>query len=74
VSPIPTERIVYVQLLDEAVDVWRPVDATEEAGGAYRLPHTAPEGERWAFAPGTRVRCERRQLSDGNVLVAIQPA
>ena len=55
-----TTVTVYVELLDEGVDVWRPVEAERENDGVVRLPSVAPEGERWAFPPGSRVRCERR--------------
>jgi hypothetical protein len=50
-------RIVYVELLDEGVEVWRPVEAVDD-GDTFVLPVTAPEGEHWAFSPGSRVRCE----------------
>ena len=63
-------RTIYVELLDEAVDVWVPVVASEEADSVYRLPPTAPADEQWAFLPGSRVRCERRDLGSGLVLVA----
>ena len=66
-------RTVYVELVDEGVDVWRPVDALEEPGGVYRLPDISPVGETWAFAPATRVRCEWRALSGDEVLVATAP-
>jgi hypothetical protein len=65
---VPTE-VVYVELRDEGVDVCRPVDAEWEADDVFRLPPIAPEGEHWAFAPGSRVRCERR--SSGLVAVAL---
>jgi hypothetical protein len=65
------ERTIYVELLDEAVDVWRPVSAVEEAPGIYRLPATSPVDETWAFEPGRAVRCEPRELSDGLALVAV---
>jgi hypothetical protein len=61
-------RTVYIELLDEGVEVWRPVEAVED-GDAFLLPVTAPEGEHWRFAPGSRVRCELRELSDGPELV-----
>jgi hypothetical protein len=59
---------VYVELRDEGVDVWRPVEAQRETGSVLRLPSVAPEGEQWAFPPGSRVRCERRGF--GRELVA----
>ena len=65
------ETIIYVELLGEAVDVWRPVAATPEGAGIYRLLETQPEDEEWAFPPGSRVRCEPRPLSGGSELVAV---
>jgi hypothetical protein len=53
-------RTIFVQLLDEGVDVWRPVDAEEEADGAFRLPADAPTGEVWEFEPRSLVACEDR--------------
>jgi hypothetical protein len=68
-----TTQTVYVELLDERIDVWRPVEAVED-GEVFVLPTTAPEGENWRFAPGSRVRCELRQLSGGQTLVAAELA
>jgi hypothetical protein len=65
---------VYVKLLDEGVDVWRPVEATALADGRYRLEPTVdydPELETWEFLPGSTVRCELRRLSSGPALVAV---
>ena len=41
---------VHVQLLDEGVDVWRPVPATQLGAGRYRIEATHdydPEIETW---------------------------
>jgi hypothetical protein len=63
---------IYVALEDEGVDVWRPVEAADEGGGIYRISQTPmSDGEKWEFPPGARVRCERRELSDGPALVAV---
>ena len=35
-------QTIYVELVDEDVAVWRPVEADVEAGGVFRLPPTAP--------------------------------
>lgn len=67
---VETERTIYVQLLDEAVPVWRPVVALAEANDVYRLPDAAPADEKWEFSPGVRVRCTRRELEGELVLVA----
>lgn len=71
---VATETI-YVELLDEGVDVWRPVDAEPLGDGRYRLLPPSdydPEIETWAFLPGTVVRREARRLSEGTVLVAVE--
>ena len=51
-----TRLQVFVRLLDEGVDVWRPTGATV-SGDGYLLEGPVPEGERWEFQPGTLVRC-----------------
>jgi hypothetical protein len=63
-------QTIYVELLDEGVDVWRPVEATVEANATFRLPDQASGDEAWRFPPGSLVRCQRTLLSDGERLVA----
>jgi hypothetical protein len=64
------ESIIYIQLLGEDIDVWRPVTAAREANDTYRLLDQQPDTETWAFPPGSRVRCERRTISEASELVA----
>jgi hypothetical protein len=72
---IDTEVVVYVRLLDEGTDVWRPVRATALPDGTFRL--LEPDGydsnaERWEFPPMTKVRCVTRKFTDGDEgLVAV---
>lgn len=66
--------VVYVALLGDGVEAWRPVSASPQPNGTFRLADEKPDDERWAFPPGTVVRCERRTLSDGDALVAVAPA
>lgn len=64
---------IFVYMPEEAVDTWRPVEAAEESQSLYRLDTAAvPEGEVWEFPPGSRVRCETRELYDGPALVAVE--
>jgi hypothetical protein len=69
---------VYVKLLDEGVDVWRPVPATKQADGSFRLCRPEwydPQTETWEFPPFTRVRCEWKKFADGNRgLIAVAAA
>jgi hypothetical protein len=70
-----TKVLVYVKLLDEDVDVWRPVSAEVASDGSDRLAGDRPDDERWEFEPGMSVACEARRLDDGTLgLVATKRA
>ena len=57
--------MVYVRLLDEGVDVWRPVAARRLSEATYRLSDApSPEDETWSFQPGDVVVAEHR-LNNG---------
>jgi hypothetical protein len=66
-----TTRIatVYVFLLDQGTEVWRPVSARCD-GDVFIILGPMPEGERWQFPPGSRVYCAPKDFSDGTHLVA----
>lgn len=69
--PDPTTEI-FVKLLDEAVDVWRPVKAVHLDGQTYRIveqPYDR-ETETWEFVPGTTVQFEVIDGSDGPITAA----
>ena len=69
-----TNATIYVELLDEGGDVWRPVVAVQLSEWVYRIPAdtVVPETEMWAFEPGMIVRCERRAFYKGEGLVAVE--
>lgn len=72
-STVPV--VVYVRLLDEGTDVWRPTTAREVGSATYELLPTSdyvPSDETWEFQPGTTVRCEWRDLSGGRCLAALR--
>ena len=67
-------RTIYVRLLSEGTDVWRPAEARPGGDGRFVLstpPDYDPSVETWEFPPGTIVRCEPRELSAGAVFVAV---
>jgi hypothetical protein len=67
--------IIYMPLLDEGTDVWRPVEAVHEGGDVYLIVSEQDhETETWEFPTGTRVRCHQRSLSGGVCLVAYTKA
>ena len=63
-----TETVVYVRLLDEGTDVWRPVSASSLPDGVFQLAKPAdydPEMENWEFPPQAKVTCAPKIFSDG---------
>lgn len=65
---------VYVRLLDEGTDVFRPTQAECLQADEYRLLPTAdydPEDEHWEFLPHEAVKCEWMKLYGGERLVAV---
>jgi hypothetical protein len=68
---------VYVRLLDEGVDVWRPAPARRLSDSVYQILADArtDENEAWAFAPGEAVVVEHRVSDSGEgLLVAVARA
>jgi len=67
---------IYVYLLDEGTDTWRPVTAEHIRADIYRIisEPADPEDEKWEFLPGTLVRCRQQPLSGGEYLVAFEAA
>jgi hypothetical protein len=67
---------IFVGLLDEGVDVWRPAQADHVGGAIYRIiiqPYDR-EIEAWEHEPGDEVVCEMIQSSEGQILAAIRRA
>jgi hypothetical protein len=60
---------IMVALLDEGVDVWRPVQARAIGEGLYRILGVDADvkEERWEFPRGAVVRCELRKFAEGGV-------
>lgn len=67
---------LFVKLLDEGVDVWRPVRAEHIQGNVHKIvdqPYDRDD-ESWQFEPGDEVICEVVELSDNDVLAALRLA
>lgn len=65
---------VYVKLLDEGIDVYRPIQAEARSNGSFIIkptPDYDPEDEKWEFLPGQNVICEKIKLAGGVRLVAM---
>jgi hypothetical protein len=52
---------IYVQLMEEGTEAWRPV-AAEQAGERFLILGAVPEEEIWEFQPGTKVFCRRKRF------------
>lgn len=65
---------VYVYLLDEGVDVWRPIQAKHLGGDEFEIMsvNPDPESESWQFHTGDRVRCKLKRFHEGEGLVAYE--
>jgi hypothetical protein len=71
-----TERI-YIPLLDEGTNVWRPVEAQKVGPDTYLIPtglDPKANGEEWEFPPGSTVVCQPRKTADGTILAAVRLA
>jgi hypothetical protein len=56
---------IYMPLLNEGTDVWRPVEATPLTGNSFRVEGDVPDYEQWAFAPGAVVLCAWKTFNGG---------
>jgi hypothetical protein len=64
---------IFVYLLDEGVECWRPVQAHRHGDDQFEVLGEMPRDELWQFLPGSRVRCRPRQFADGSTgLVAYE--
>jgi hypothetical protein len=66
---------IYVQLLNEGTEVFRPVPVTEREPNVFQIMgHDIydRDDETWEFEPGTIVFAEERVLSGVKVLVAVK--
>src|SRR5207302_10736469 len=54
------EKVVYMPLLGEGTDCWRPVRAVRVTEDVFRIIDQIPSDESWKFGPDSRVRCRER--------------
>ncbi len=69
------EEIIYVQLLNEGTQVWRPMWAEKLEENVYLLKSFIdhdPTDEELEFKPNEIVICERQKLSEENQIVAVK--
>ena len=72
---MPGRHTIYVALLKEGTDCWRPVQAESLGGELYRIVGERPDGEVWSFSVGDVVKCKERTFQGrGCELVAYEKA
>lgn len=66
--------VIHVKILNEDVDVRRPVSAERLTATRIRIDPAAivPDDETWEFGPGQVVECIQRNSSNGVCLVAVR--
>ena len=67
--------IIYMRLLDEGTDVFRPVPALELGNSIYKIEGYDiynPEDEVWEFPPGSYVVVEEQLREGTSVLIAVK--
>jgi hypothetical protein len=69
---ISTTTIIFIALLNEGTDVWRPVLAACAHDDVYRIIGEQPEGEDWQFLTGEMVRCRQQTFADGETGLVAQ--
>jgi len=58
-------EIIYIPLLEEGTNVWRPASAERLDEDTFRILGPVPEDELWAFGPGENVVVKNYVFSDG---------
>ena len=76
--PFPTgvgkAAVIYLNLVGEGLPVLRSVQAEHVGKDYYLIVEPVPPGERWQFQPGQIVRAQKKNLSNGKALVAVEEA
>lgn len=63
-------KIIYVRLLDEGTEVFRPVKAVHIKNNIYSILKTSKFlHEKWEFKPGSTVLCE--EIAENGELLVI---
>ena len=57
---------IYVPLLNEGTDTWRPVAAERLNRETFRVIGPMPDDEEWAFPPGSVVTVAAQVFADGS--------
>lgn len=62
---------IYVRLLNEGTEVYRPVEVESIDGKSFRICGTEPPDEEWEFPPGSLVRVVNTKASSGDDILVV---
>lgn len=63
---------MYVRLLEEGTEVFRPVKVSPVGDEVYRIDeHEIPDDEQWEFQPGQIVRLSRIRTKSGSDILVV---
>lgn len=67
---------IYVPLLNEGVEVWRPVEARRLSADTYLILDQEYDRdlETWAFEPGIVVKAQARKQNGREIVIATEVA
>ncbi|MDR1305695.1 MAG: hypothetical protein LBK76_10825 [Verrucomicrobiales bacterium] len=68
-------KTLYVRLMDEGTEVFRPTEAELLSDGCFKLLPIEgydPDDENWEFPPGSIVRAIERKLDGEKALIAVR--
>ena len=65
------ETVIYMPLVGEDTDSWRPVRAAQITDDVFEIAEEVPEDESWSFAAFSRVRCRDKVFADGKAGLVI---
>jgi hypothetical protein len=77
VHQIGIMETIYVRLLNEGTEVYRPVLASQVGPTVYLISSDQPyniEDESWEFPPGSRVRVVAQSRDGEPRLIAVSPS
>ena len=57
-------KLIWMPLKGEGINVWVQVEGQIVGDSTFRVKGPKPEGQNWAYAPDTIVRCEPKILLD----------
>ena len=70
-------EVIYIRLLDEGTEVFRPTTGEALGGSVFKISATDdydPRDETWEFPPGTIVKCRKRVIDNEEFLIACETA